>query len=66
MFKYHIKEAPLYLMNMNNRYEQQRHWLGSSQKELLTETQQQRPMVIEHSAGLVRSFGISYHCQSTT
>ena len=39
MFKCHIKEAPLYLMDMNNPYEQQHHWLRSSEKELLTETQ---------------------------
>ena len=39
MFKCHIKEAPLYLMDMNSPYEQQHHWLRSSEKELLTETQ---------------------------
>ena len=39
MFKCRIKEAPLYLMGMNNPYEQQHHWLRSSEKELLAETQ---------------------------
>ena len=38
MFKCHIKEAPIYLMDMGNPYKQH-HWLRSLEKELLTETQ---------------------------